>query len=66
MKYKDIVTLKVEELRKRLEQLNQELFDSKMKLSMQRLSNPLLIRTLRKDKARLQTAINHQNNKTSS
>ena len=57
MKYKDIVTLKIEELRKRLEQLNQEIFDSKMKLSMKRLPNPLLIRTLRKNKARVQTAI---------
>ncbi len=61
MNYKDIVTLKIEELRKRLEQLNQEIFDSKMKLSMQRLPNPLIIRTLKKDRARIQTAINHHN-----
>ena len=63
MKYKDIVTLKIEELRKRLTQLNQEIFDSKMKLSMQRLPNPLIIRFLRKDKARIQTAINNYDKK---
>ena len=64
MKYTDIVTLKIEELRKKLSQLNQEIFDSKMKLSMQRLTNPLAIRTLRKDRARIKTAINNHNKKS--
>ena len=59
MKYAEIKNLNRVELRKKLRQLNQEVFDSKMKLSMQRLPNPLTLRRLRRDRARIQTAL-HQ------
>lgn len=57
MKFSEIATLNKSELRKRLFQLKKELFDSAMKLRMKRLPNPLVIRFLRRDIARLQTAL---------
>ena len=57
MKFAQIKDLESTELRKKLTLLNQEIFDSKMKLSMKRLPDPLVIRRLRKDKARLMTAL---------
>ena len=57
MKYEEIKNLNAVELRKRLRQLNQDIFDSKMKLSMQRLTDPLTLRRLRRDKARICTAL---------
>ena len=57
MKFSEIATLNKSELRKRLFQLKKELFDSSMKLRMKRLPNPLVIRFLRRDIARLQTAL---------
>ena len=57
MKFNEIKNLNTLELRKKLTQVDQEIFDSKMKLSMQRLPNPLMIRHLRKDRARIQTAL---------
>ena len=58
MKYSEIVHLDRKELWKKLANLKKELFDSRMKLKMQRLSNPLSLRFLRKDIAKLQTALN--------
>ena len=58
MKYAEIKNLKTSELRKKLQQLNQDIFDAQMKLSMQRLPNPLTLRLLRRDRARIQTALN--------
>ena len=58
MKYTEIAHLERKELWKKLTGLKKELFDSRMKLKMQRLSNPLSIRLLRKDIARIQTALN--------
>ena len=65
MKYLEIKNLKQSELRKKLQQLNQDVFDAKMKLSMQRLPDPLTLRRLRRDRARIQTALNqpHQEKK---
>lgn len=57
MKYSEIASLNPSELRKRLRQLRQELFDSRMKLNMKRLPNPLAIRFLRRDAARLSMAL---------
>ena len=57
MKFTEIAHLKKKELYIKLAQLKKELFDSCMKLRMQRLSNPLGIRFLRRDIARVQTAI---------
>ena len=58
MKYSEIVHLERKELWKKLAGLKKELFDSRMKLKMQRLSNPLSLRFLRRDIARIQTALN--------
>ena len=60
MKYAEIKNLNKEELRKKLSRLNQDVFEAKMKLSMQRLPDPLTLRRLRKDRARVQTALHQQ------
>lgn len=64
MKYSEIKDLNQKDLIKRLSQLRKKLFDSRMQLKMQRLSNPLSIRFLRKQMARLQTAISCHRNKS--
>ena len=58
MKYKEIAHLEKKELWRKLASLKKELFESRMKLKMQRLSNPLSLRFLRRDVARIQTALN--------
>lgn len=63
MKYSEIASLNVSELSKRLRQLRQELFDSRMKLNMKRLPNPLVIRFLRRDIARLNMALSQNQDK---
>ncbi|MDE0518445.1 MAG: 50S ribosomal protein L29 [Bdellovibrionales bacterium] len=57
MKYSEIQNLQVPELRKRLEQSRQALFTAKMKHKMQRLSNMMELRDVRRDIARLETAL---------
>ena len=57
MKYSEISNLQVQELRKRLAQSRQALFDAKMKHKMQRLSNMMELRNVRRDIARLETAL---------
>ncbi|MDE0118592.1 MAG: 50S ribosomal protein L29 [Bdellovibrionales bacterium] len=57
MKYSEIHNLQVSELRKRLEQSRQALFTAKMKHKMQRLSNMMELRDVRRDIARLETAL---------
>lgn len=57
MKFSEIAHLDKKELWLKLSQLRKELFDSRMKLKMQRLSNPLSIRFLRRDIARVQTVL---------
>ena len=59
MKFEEIKNLQLKELLSRQEGLKKEILDSKMKLSMQRLANPLKIRKLRRDKARVSMVI-HQ------
>ena len=60
MKYAEIKNLNKDELRKKLRQLNQDVFEAQMKLSMQRLPDPLTLRRLRKDRARIHTALHQQ------
>ena len=60
MKFSEIAHLEKKELWTKLTQLRKDLFDSRMKLKMQRLSNPLSIRFLRRDMARVQTALSKQ------
>ena len=60
MKFESIKNLELKDLLKKSEDLKQKILDAKMKQSMQRLSHPLLIRILRRDHARVSTAIHHQ------
>lgn len=62
MKFSEIAHLDKKELWIKLAQLRKELFDSRMKLKMQRLNNPLKIRFLRKDIARIQTVLSSKKN----
>lgn len=57
MKFTEIKDLSVVELKKKRAGLADELFQAKIKNSIGQLSNPLEIRKLRKDIARLNTAI---------
>ena len=58
MKYSEIKDLTVEELRKRMKAMREDLFESKMKQSLGQLADPVSIRVKRRDIARVQTAIN--------
>ena len=60
MKFEFIKNLELKDLLKKSEDLQQKILDAKMKLSMQRLSNPLLIRNLRRDRARVSMAVRHR------
>lgn len=57
MKYQDISGLKKEELAKKAKELKADLFQLRMKNSLGQLGNPLEIRYLRKDIARIATAL---------
>ena len=60
MKYSEIASLEPAELRKRLGFLKKKLFDARMSAQAKKLSNPLIIRSLRRDAARLMTALSAQ------
>ncbi len=57
MKYADISQLGVSELTNKKESLVAELFQAKMKNTTGQLGNPVQIRYLRKDLARVETAL---------
>ncbi|MCX7978660.1 MAG: 50S ribosomal protein L29 [Bdellovibrionaceae bacterium] len=57
MKFSEIKDLSVAELKKKRAMLSDELFQAKMKNSIGQLANPLEIRKLRRDIARINTAI---------
>jgi len=61
MKYTDIKGLSQGELKKKKASITTELFEMKMKNSLGQLSNPVQIRFLRKDLARVNTAMNALN-----
>lgn len=63
MKFSEIKNLDEAELRKKVRALRSELFQSRMKLKMQRLPNPLILRVLRRDLARVETALSGKKNK---
>lgn len=60
MKYTDIKGLSRQELLKKKNSLREELFQAKMKNVLGQLTNPVQIRFLRKDVARLETALSIQ------
>lgn len=57
MKFTEMKDLSVPELKKKRTALSKELFDAKLKNSIGQLANPLEIRNLRRDIARINTAI---------
>jgi large subunit ribosomal protein L29 len=57
MKYSEMQSLSVADLSKKRKELSGEMFSLKMKNSIGQAGNPLMIRTLRKDIARINTAI---------
>lgn len=57
MKYQDVKDLSVAELKKKKAALVQDLFEAEMKNSLGQLSNPLEIRFIRRDIARMNTVL---------
>ena len=57
MKFTEVQELTSSELRKRVVQLREELFEARMKHTLGQLGSPLDIRHKRKDLARLMTAL---------
>lgn len=57
MKTGDIRDLSVDDIEARIRQLQEELFRLRFRSATQELENPMLLRTLRKDIARLKTVL---------
>lgn len=57
MKFNDVKDLSAPELKKQKAALTQDLFDAKMKNQLGQLGNPLEIRKIRKNLARVNTAL---------
>lgn len=57
MKVNELRDLNLQELREKQGELNEELFNLKMRHSLNQLDNPLQIRNLRRNLARLKTLI---------
>ena len=57
MKFNEIKGLSADELRKKLAQAKEDLFNSRMKNTLGQLGNPMTIRGLRRDVARIETAL---------
>lgn len=57
MNFEDIKNLTTVEIHKKLRETKEKLFEAKMKNAMGQLTNPISIRNMRKDVARLRTAL---------
>ena len=57
MKFVEVKDLSVTELKKKRASLSEELFQARIKNSIGQLSNPLVIRDLRRNIAKINTAI---------
>ena len=57
MKFTEIKDMSVSELMKKRSVLSEQLFEARMKHSIGQMANPLQIRQLRRDIARINTAI---------
>ncbi len=65
MDFKDLSGLTVPDLKKKSIELREELFELKMKNIMgQQVTNPMKIRTIRRDIAKVLTALNLKNEKS--
>lgn len=63
MKFNEIKDLTVEELRKRLATKKTDLFEIRMKHCLGQVTNPLEIRTTRRDIAKVHTALSQKMSK---
>ncbi len=57
MKFADVKDLSQNDLNKRIRETKEKMFDAKMKNSMGQMTNPVSIRGMRRDIARLKTAL---------
>ena len=57
IRFSEIKDLSVKELRNKESQVRREIFDLKMQQRMQKVADPLLIRFLKRDLARIKTAL---------
>lgn len=57
MKFADIKDLSQVDVNKKIRETKEKIFESKMKNAMGQLSNPASLRTMRRDIARLKTAL---------
>ena len=57
MKYEDIASLAEKELMKRRKDLRAQIFEASLKNALGQLANPMTIREMRRDVARLETAL---------
>ena len=57
MKFTEIKDMSVTELKKKRSTLSEQLFEARMKNSIGQMANPLTIRQLRRDIARINTVI---------
>ena len=57
MKFEDIKNLTVVELHKKMRDLKGKLFEARMKNAMGQLTNPISIRSMRREVAQLRTAL---------
>ena len=62
MKNEEIKTLTTEQLNAKLKELKSELFNLRFSHATRNLANPLAIRNVRKDIARVQTALREKSN----
>ena len=60
MKYKNIKNLEEGEIFKKITECSNELFQLKMTKKLNQVTNPVKIRTLRRDIARLKTALSQR------
>lgn len=63
MKYTDIKEMGTDELVKKRKEIVEGLFQARMKNHLGQLGNPLEIRQLRRDRARIETALTQKRNK---
>lgn len=56
MKYSEVTALSAAELKSKVKEAQAELFEARMKHSLGQLANPMDLRRLRKDIARMKTA----------
>ena len=60
MKFKDVKGFRPEELKKKKVELEASLFEMRMKNALGQLGSPIVLRTTRKDLARVNTALNQR------